>query len=335
METEQTAPRIPATLVVATLAILTAYAGLSFHANQTLTTVLVLVGALPLILYLPTIESMAPRAAPLAMRALSLLLLGFSVAVFTGHLEPLLSWTFIVPLVLFAAWSLPVAIAATLVFILLAVTLATDPVLGAIRHQLFPMLILTTALTGLAVYLREYKAAQLAPLRRTDSLTLASTHEYLQSDLNKEIQRSEREGTPLSVAAFHLDEPEPRLASADRTALIVRIGRMLHRELRDFDSYYRIDEMTFFLILPVTPTAEAIQTAERLRQRARELTSRQHVPLTVSAGIAGMNVGDDPDSLDEKAREALRRARKQGGNRILSFTDDGGWQPRNGSDKDD
>lgn len=324
METEQTTPAIPTPLLILSILVLIGYSLSSLIVGFHLSALVSAALALPVALHLPWLARHAPAAGHWSLRAASLLLFVVAVGTFTGHMQPLTFWSFLVPLLLFAVWPLWIALAGSALFIVAVLMLATDPALGMLRHQLVPMLILSTALTAIFVYLREYKAAQLAPLRRTDSLTLASTRDYLETDLYREIQRGEREGTPVTVVALQVDEPETSLPKADRTNLIVRMGRLLHRTLRDFDSYYRIEEMTFFLVLPVTDTPAAIQTGESLCEQAHRMLSGEGLALTVSAGVAGMNVADDTTALENKALEALRRARKQGGNRVIAHTESGG-----------
>jgi len=324
METEQTAPEIPTPLLILAVLTLAAYALVSGISGFPASGLVAAVLSVPVALHLPWLVQRIPATARWGLRTASLLILGVAFATFTGELQPLIYWSFLVPLVLFAVWPLWIGIGGTAAFIIGVLTQATDPAMGMLRHQLVPMLLLATALTVVFVYLREYKAAQLAPLRRTDSLTLASTRDYLETDLHREIQRGEREGTTVTVVALQLDEPESPLATADRNNLIVRLGRLLHRTLRDFDSYYRIEETTFILVLPVTDTHGASKTAEALRQETHRMLSNEGLELSVSAGIAGMNVADDTRALEQKALEALRRARVQGGNRILTHADAGG-----------
>lgn len=269
-------------------------------------------------------ETSIPLPLRWTLRGGSLLLLCLAIAVFAGYWPWLTPLAFLVPLALFAGWPLSVSVAACIVFLATALGLALDPELGRARHQFVPMLVLATGLAGIFVYLREYKAAQLAPLRRTDSLTLASTRDYLDSDLNREIQRGEREGTPVTVAILHLDDAETTLPEQDRSNLVVRLGRLLHRTLRDFDSYYRSNETGFIVVFPATATPDAVQTIDRIRIQARDMLSREGIELTLSAGVAGANVGDNARSLADKVMETLRRARKQGGNRTLTWTDAGG-----------
>lgn len=255
-----------------------------------------------------------------SLRTGALLLLVVALASFTGYGSWLTPLAFLVPLALFAGWNLWLAAAGCVIFLATTLGLGLSPELGMARHQFVPMLILTTGLAAVFVYLREYKAAQLAPLRRTDSLTLASTRDYLDSDLNREIRRGEREGTPVSVGILHLDEPEKPLPTQDRNNLMVRLGRLLHRTLRDYDSYYRSGETGFIIVLPVTATNEAARTIESIRHQARERLIREGIGLTLSAGVVGANVGDDAQSLSDKALETLRRAHIQGGDRTLTWT---------------
>ncbi len=42
--------------------------------------------------------------------------------------------------------------------------------------------------------------------------------------------------------------------------------------------------------------------------------------LTVSTGVAGLNIGDDADSLQQSVANALRRAQQQGGNRTQTYS---------------
>lgn len=269
-------------------------------------------------------ETAMPLPLRWTLRAGSLLLLLLALAVFAGHWPWLIPLAFLVPLTLFAGWRLWLAAAGCMIFLAGTLWLALSPEFGMIRHQFVPMLVLITGLTAVFVYLREYKAAQLAPLRRTDSLTLASTRDYLDSDLNREIRRGEREGTPVTVGVLQLDEPDTRLPEQDQSNLTVRLGRLLHRTLRDFDSYYRSDETGFIIVLPVTATPEAARTIDSLRSQAHNMLTREGVGLTLSAGVVGANVGDDAGSLADKALETLRRARQQGGNRTRTWTDAGG-----------
>lgn len=243
-------------------------------------------------------------------------------------------WLYVVPLIAFALLPVPWAAAITAIIAIMAM-MATHWSAGLPeRHQMISALLLTIMLSALLVFLREYKSRQLAPLRRTDELTQAASREYLSADLHKEIQRSEREGTDMSVIMIgldtHLSDTSP---DADIRSILPRIGRYLHSQLRDFDTYYRVADLQFLIILPGIATAEAAALAETIRKGLRTLLASHQLDLTVSAGIAGLNIGDDADSLQQSAANALRRAQQQGGNRAQSYSTSPHTSPPRNQDK--
>ena len=230
----------------------------------------------------------------------------------------LVHWLYVVPLIAFALLPVSWAAAVCVVLAMLAITSLTG---APERHQMISAFLMTIVLSCLLVFLREYKSRQLAPLRRTDELTQAASREYLTADLHKEIQRSEREGTDMSVIMIgldtHLSDSDP---DADIRSILPRIGRYLHSQLRDFDTYYRVADLQFLIILPGIPTADAATLAETIRRGLKSLLISHELDLTVSAGIAGLNIGDDADSLQSSVANALRRAQQQGGDRAQAYS---------------
>lgn len=230
-------------------------------------------------------------------------------------------WLYALPLVTFALMPTYVA-ALTTVLLTFAILISTQwAVVLPDRHQMISAFVLTTLLSALLIFLRDYKTRQLAPLRRTDELTQAASREYLSADLHKEIQRSEREGTDMSVMMIgldtHLSDNDP---DEDIRAILPRIGRYLHSQLRDFDTYYRVADLQFLVILPGINTSGAAMSAETIRIGLCKLLESHGMKLTVSTGISGLNIGDDADSLQQSAANALRRAQQQGGNRTQAYS---------------
>ncbi len=258
-----------------------------------------------------------PRIQQLFFCAFLLLLL---TSFWTGPLA-LSYWVYTLPLVAFALVPPSLASLATLVTIALMFVVMQSATGLADRHQMISAFLLTVALAGLLIFLREYKSRQLAPLRRTDELTQAASREYLTADLHKEIQRSEREGIDMSIIMIgldtHLSDNDP---DEDIRSILPRIGRYLHSQIRDFDTYYRVADLQFLVILPGISSSDAILQAETIRKRLCALLESHGMKLTVSAGIAGLNIGDDANSLQQSAANALRRAQQQGGNRSQAYS---------------
>lgn len=234
-------------------------------------------------------------------------------------------WLYGLALAAFALVPGRIATLVTVVMVALAMAAAHWAEGIADRHQMVSALILTVLLSAVIVFLRDYKARQLAPLRRTDELTQAASREYLSADLHKEIQRSEREGTDMSIIMIGLDaHSSDNDPDEDIRSILPRIGRFLHSQLRDFDTYYRAADLQFLVILPGIATHETISRAESIRKGLGTLLETHGMNLTVSTGIAGLNIGDDADSLQHSAANALRRAQQQGGNRTQAYST---WAP--------
>jgi diguanylate cyclase (GGDEF)-like protein len=188
------------------------------------------------------------------------------------------------------------------------------------RHQMIGAFFLTLLLSLMLIFLLEFKRRQLMPLRRTDELTNAASQTHLTADLNKEIQRSEREGTTLSVIMLALkpsNDKEP--AGADLRSILPQIGRYLHSHIRDFDAYYRVADLQFLIILPGITSPQASRQAEALHQGVQQLLTSHQLAMTLSIGAAGLNIGDDANSLQHSATGALRRAQQHASNSSHTF----------------
>ncbi|RBW49483.1 GGDEF domain-containing protein [Marinobacter sp. F3R11] len=230
-------------------------------------------------------------------------------------------WLYGLALVAFALVPRGIAALITLVMVILAMIAAHWAEGIADRHQMISALLLTVMLSAVLIFLRDYKTRQLAPLRRTDELTQAASREYLSADLHKEIQRSEREGTDMSIIMVGLDaHASDNDPDEDIRSILPRIGRFLHSQIRDFDTYYRAADLQFLVILPGIATQEAITQAETIRKGLCSLLETHGMNLTVSTGVAGLNIGDDANSLHQSAANALRRAQQQGGNRTQAYS---------------
>ena len=231
-------------------------------------------------------------------------------------------WCYIVPLIAFLIYRIQVATFLTAGYSIALAFAIIGYYQGPEKVQIFFVYLLSLAMTLAFVYLREIKEQQLKPLRRTDNLTLASTREYLLQDLDKEVQRSEREGTDLSVLALSLDAAALHHASRDeKDHLLHRLGRILHETLRLFDSYYRYESVDFIIVLPHTGSKEATKKAAQLRLNAKQTLSSSDNTVTISAGVSTLNVGDTAETLLANARKALTVARSKGSNHTTAYLD--------------
>ena len=230
-------------------------------------------------------------------------------------------WSYFIPLLAFLNYQMHVATIVTAVYSIIFSVVLIFAVDGFERIQVFFIYLVSLSITLAFVYLREIKEQQLKPLRRTDHLTLASTRDYLSQDLEKEIQRSEREGTDLSVFALRVDDISLEdLDESRRNALLQQLGQLLHENLRLFEGYYRYEPEEFIVVLPLIGSKTAEKRATALRQQIRTIFNKQRNPVTVGIGISTLNVDDTAESMIEQARRALKHARHKGVNQSVSFS---------------
>jgi diguanylate cyclase (GGDEF)-like protein len=111
------------------------------------------------------------------------------------------------------------------------------------------------------------------------------------------------------------------LSSSDGELVLKKLGKMLHESLRPFDTYYRYEQAQFLIILPLIGTSEAFKKAEAIRLRCKKSLRIDGALMTVSVGVAGLNVGDDSATLIQKSILALRQAQSGGKNRTSSYID--------------
>jgi diguanylate cyclase (GGDEF)-like protein len=97
---------------------------------------------------------------------------------------------------------------------------------------------------------------------------------------------------------------------------------------------YRYGGEEFALLLPNFSTDEALGLAERIRKDIERVTfTSKSLKLTASFGVAGVpEHAADGKAMLERADAALYRAKEQGRNRVVAFSDKGPAEPEAGSD---
>ncbi len=271
-------------------------------------------------------EASADTSSPFARPALQLTTIGLAVLMllalfFEGaQLKP---WLYLIPLLIFFVYDFKPAIWLVGAYSILVIVVLNYQGSTIENVQFLASYILSIGIACSLVYLREVRRRQLKPLRRTDNLTKAATREHLDDDLTKEIQRSEREGSELSVMALAVDEIcSSKLSPREQDALTIEIGKLLHNNLRLFDSYYLWEHHEFLVVLPHTSSAQALKIGNALRVKVRKEITFKNESITVSVGVAGLNVDDDCNALTQRAAMALIQSRKKGTNSTLLFREE-------------
>ncbi|HET6419957.1 MAG TPA: diguanylate cyclase [Geobacteraceae bacterium] len=163
-----------------------------------------------------------------------------------------------------------------------------------------------------------------------DPLTGLWNHGEILLILDREISRTERDGSCVSVIMADLDHFKKVNDGYGHMAgdEVLRLtAHRMHSLVRDYDSIGRYGGEEFLLVLPGCDASSASDLAERLRLSicaAGMDTAEGMIPITISLGVAtiGKWSMSDPEDLVRAADLALYRAKANGRNRVEIASED-------------
>lgn len=170
----------------------------------------------------------------------------------------------------------------------------------------------------------EAELAEVSALASHDQLTNSLNRRGLDEAFARELARAERYGTELSVALLDLDDfkkfnDEHGHEAGDEA--LIHVVRIVKDTLRSMDVIGRFGGEEFVVILPDTPTTEAVAVISRLQ---KELTKRifvyesQRFFVTFSAGVATRRADESLSDTVKRADAAMYVAKKTGKNRVVA-----------------
>ena len=183
--------------------------------------------------------------------------------------------------------------------------------------------------------------AQAHEITRTDALTFLPNRRKIITDLQHEVQRSDRYRTPLSISVVDIDHFKQVNDTHGHTLgdeVLRTLASELLQETRDPDTVGRLGGEEFLIILPNTVLASAAGQAERLCQRMRGLmipaegrrpakrrpelvegssegvpVEGQMITITISIGVAEYQIGQESwDGFLKRADTAMYQAKRNG-----------------------
>ncbi len=165
---------------------------------------------------------------------------------------------------------------------------------------------------------------RLSRLATTDGLTGLFNHRHFQERLALEVERSVRNGLPLSLLMIDVDYFKKYNDAHGHPAgdeLLCELAALMREGRRANDVVARYGGEEFAIVLVDTPKLTAMQVAEKLRKRIDEhrFSGRS---ITVSIGVAGFpDDADRKESLIAAADSALYQAKDKGRNRVAIYTE--------------
>ncbi|WP_434559409.1 sensor domain-containing diguanylate cyclase [Pseudomonas sp. R1-6] len=156
-----------------------------------------------------------------------------------------------------------------------------------------------------------------------DPLTGLYNRRFMDEALKRELARSERNGSALSVVMLDLDNFKHLNDSYGHPAgdtVLRAVSALLLRSLRSSDIACRFGGEELIVILPECPSESATSRAELIRASLEGLSLTDHgqtFTVTASFGVASTETsGLDQGSLLKAADSALYAAKRLGKNRV-------------------
>jgi diguanylate cyclase (GGDEF)-like protein len=158
----------------------------------------------------------------------------------------------------------------------------------------------------------------------TDDLTKLFNSRYLNATLRREVERSKRYRTPVSLIFLDLDgfkNVNDQHGHLWGSRTLVEVGRVVGSTVREIDVVSRFGGDEFTVILPQTGPEGAAIIAERVRQKIEETTFLASyglaVHITASLGIASFpDHGRTKDDLLARADQAMYLVKGRGKNGV-------------------
>jgi diguanylate cyclase (GGDEF)-like protein len=157
---------------------------------------------------------------------------------------------------------------------------------------------------------------------KTDSLTNLANRRGVEEALVREIDRSRRYGSRLTVMMLDVDQLKDvndKVGHPAGDAVLTSLAAILLEAVRKVDVPGRWGGDEFIVVLPDTAGAQAEQLARRLQARVRERPPQvqgRPVAASVSIGVAEYQKDETLESLIRRVDQAMYAAKHGGRDRI-------------------
>jgi diguanylate cyclase (GGDEF)-like protein len=190
-----------------------------------------------------------------------------------------------------------------------------------------------TALENAKLYVNISKLYQKATL---DELTGFYNRNFLMQRVKEEIKKAYRLKYPLALIFIDLDffkNVNDQYGHQVGDQLLAEFGDLIKGSIREYDVACRFGGEEFVILLPQTETKNAVELAERLREKIEKrkfCVSYGNLQITASFGVSSLPQ-NDVKQLDEEqtilymenliawADDALYQAKKNGRNRVVLY----------------
>ena len=175
------------------------------------------------------------------------------------------------------------------------------------------------------------RALEMEQLAITDPLTGIYNRRFFDEVAEKELERTRRSGSSLSLIMFDIDnfkQVNDTFGHLLGDEVLKNLADTCKENIRSMDFFTRFGGEEFLVLMPDTGQESAQETAERLRSvvagKAMATTDGSDIFITISLGIATF---EDEQSVDmntmlDRADKAMYQAKEAGRNRVMVWGED-------------
>lgn len=155
-----------------------------------------------------------------------------------------------------------------------------------------------------------------------DALTGLANRREVMAQLDGEYQRYLRNARVFSVLLMDIDlfkSVNDNYGHHVGDEMIVLVATTLREQCRKVDTLARWGGEEYLVLLPETGTADAVRTANRIREAVGSKSvqaDNRAITATISVGVATISGSESVDRLLQRADEALYRAKTLGRNTV-------------------
>ncbi|MBI1327293.1 MAG: diguanylate cyclase [Alphaproteobacteria bacterium] len=162
---------------------------------------------------------------------------------------------------------------------------------------------------------------------RTDGLTGVANRKSFDTELPRLIAEARANGANLSLVMIDIDyfkKFNDTYGHQIGDQVLKLVARTLKDSVKGRDVVARYGGEEFAIIFPETPVGAAVMVADNLRQAVagkevmHKTTGEVLGRITMSAGVACLDATDTPETIIERADQALYKAKQIGRNRVVS-----------------
>ncbi len=156
-------------------------------------------------------------------------------------------------------------------------------------------------------------------LATTDLLTQLHNRYSIMNILEKEIKRSERHRTPLSIIMYDIDHfkvVNDTYGHDVGDKILASLSDIVRDSVRDIDYIGRYGGEEFLIIMQNTSLQNATIFAERFREDVQEYDFEKIGKITISIGVAELEDDDDIETFFKRVDTLLYTSKNEGRNRV-------------------